>query len=406
MNNRFFLTVAVLSVMFLFSGCSTTVVEHPPVTTGTSVQPLSKEELIKKQLLKDVNSFGDKILSERTDFHAKEKLAENMIEYLQKSRMKYMAYPEITAMIDSINKVAENIYSHIHYMSLINDNYQLLMSGKITDINNKIQVSDNLRQITAEALSEKELWSKPELEKIRTLKRFADRQYHGTKCSATLLVAKKQFSEAKTHKVAVNACEKAMEAIDKTLKIKGLWSYSEENRLAGIKAEFKRKKEITISDFKRLVNQYSDILLAQQKRFANNKAASDINESAKLLKREEAKWWNWGLFGHPRDNLHALYRALKLAERPGRSRLVNSNLRNRAAQVYNRIYRRFSSSEQQEARRYSAPPVYMRLAGFPHWSVEKAAEEEWYRNRQKKDQYFDIEHTDGKMSPPPIIKAG
>ena len=405
MNNRIFLTVAV-SALLLFTGCRTYVSTGKAVSPARhSVNKVTEEELIRKKLVKDINRFKSLILSEQTDYKSKEEEAKRLIKYLQRRRIEYMAYPEITAMIDTINKLAENIYSYTYYMTRINDGYQLLMSGQINDIQSKIQESDNLRKIAEKALSEKELWTKPELERIRVLKRFADRQYYGTQCTAVLLLAEKQFREAKTHKIANDACEKAMEAIEKTLNLDDLWSYSEKERLAAIYAKFKRKQDMTVNEFERLVQKYRDNLLYQQRLFANKQAAKDINEAAGLLKREEDKWLNWEFFGCPRDNLHSLYRALKLAERPIRSRLVSSNLRNRAAQVYNRIYRRFSPDEKQEASRYSTLPSYMRMWGFPNWSVEKRAEEEWYRNRQEKDQYFDIEHTGERRMVPPIINA-
>ena len=414
MNSRFFLGVTV-STIFLFVGCKTQVPEHISIpkqldvherNNETDIQsennprknaPLhtqSKEELIIQELLQGVNKYKDRITSKYKDSDYKEEAAKDLINFLRESKEKNMDHPNIVKLIENINKVAGNIYLYIHYMNQINYEYQQLISDEITNVDELIKVSKNLMSIMEEAMSKKHLWTESDLIKLQEIRKFAERTYYSNLCNDTIQNAYDQFEDAKRHDEEVKACETAIGTIDDTLNKKELWSYSERKELRHIRSEFKRNKAITISVFKGLVEKYKKILDKQRIDFVNRMCRQDIKVAQNILKGEKSKWFNWELFDHSRDNVHKLCRALKLLERSMNSNLVSYNLKDKATQVYNNIYRRFSEEKREEFARYQDISSYIDSDGFPNWSVTDFAEEEWYINRHKKNNKFNPEQTE------------
>jgi len=246
----------------------------------------------------------------------------------------------------------------------------------------RVEAADRLRALLSDALGKKGIWSASNTDKLKSLLREAERVYYFGTLSMSLREAERLYESTNDPKTAIKACEKACEAIDAVEKREGLLSIGERKRLREIWSEFHFRKIKTKKEFEALIREAEALLSRERRSFSDTRAAHDIRSAKNTLGRNQAKWFNWGWLGHPRDSTDSLYRAKRLCDRTLRSKWVSRALKNQAARVCNDIVARFSPSEQAACSNYPKPKDYSAWADFPNWNPEKKAKKLWARLRQ------------------------
>jgi hypothetical protein len=238
-----------------------------------------------------------------------------------------------------------------------------------------------LRECILSALSEKAIWSVIELNVLKSKLMKAERMYYGGICTLALKAAEKRFKETDDPEVAIAACVAAALTLKETLTKGKLWSFEEKRELHAIAAKFKLKKRVTEKEFTDLIHQARQLLSRERNVYGNQRAGKDIAAAKDLYKKERSKWFNWKWMGHPRDDIHNLYRAARLSQRAKSSQYASMTLRYEAAKVFNEIIASMSDKELKGLDSYPELSGYSFMWDFPNWDPVVKARKAWGVNR-------------------------
>ncbi len=143
-----------------------------------------------------------------------------------------------------------------------------------------------------------------------------------------------------------------------------LWDYAEldqiircQRNLQNCTAELNHLRQTTLAELQ-------EALHTARNRFENAGGAEYLEGARALYRRQDSKWFNWGNW---RDDVGALYAASDLCQRIREGACIEAPLANQAAELQDKIYRRFSRRERNfyDRERRNAVPALADLPGYP-----------------------------------------
>lgn len=149
-------------------------------------------------------------------------------------------------------------------------------------------------------------------------------------------------------------------------------------QLAAARADTQRQFTAILAD---LHSQQEEL----QRQFVNGVAATDYQRARELYDAEAAKWLNWGMLSHWRDQLGNLVLAATFCDRIGQEDRVDYMLRNGASDLRANIASRFDADGNSRYANAPGLPAYTSLGGYPRTGESdmcKEAERLWLRTRR------------------------
>ncbi len=163
-------------------------------------------------------------------------------------------------------------------------------------------------QLYKDAISFNNIWSAKDIYKhqisITTLKR----EYELFKMNIALNEIADEFYFTKTAEDKINVCKRTLAILNKEMK-KLVYKNSD---LVNIKNEIIEvsviKKEVEEKIEKLLISANKE-LKEQRKSYVYKHGKNDLNTANKYFKENNNKWFNWGIFGHARNNMNSMKKA-------------------------------------------------------------------------------------------------
>lgn len=370
--------IVVLGFIAMVSGC----VSRPDsVVSIPEPLPVKSQGIIPDEIIETAEAMCLEMKGALNDNAALAGVAERCSAELYELRLANLDNSAAARYLDAYRRRVENVRIRAHRLDMLcharRELETVLLEGDDDAIINAAESYVGEADI---AIACGNVFSPTEIEEFRITRKDAEWELIARRIRRSYEQYSELYKSARTAAEAVELCAKAANVIDAALKRKDLFDFQTRKRLAAIQAGFKKEGCETQAEFDELLRQTTALLERQRKDFVKKRAIQDLSAAKKLLKKEDVKFWF--NFGGCREDVDNLMRAAGLCRR-ARTSTAAWRLRDRGAALYSKIDRHlWRAHEKRRLNSLPRLPKYNRIAGWPDWSPEKAANKLWLEKRQ------------------------
>lgn len=177
------------------------------------------------------------------------------------------------------------------------------------------------------------------------------------------------YQTEESYSGSLRACQEAIRVLEAVVQ-DPLGEMAGQEGVLTFKKEWGARQQQEQMDFEATVKLLQKKLLFEQRKYCTTRGLEDVRVAQDELNTQQRKRLNWGWLGYWRDDHELLALAAVLANRVAQESLVDSEIRQRAYSVHQKVTQRLSNAQKDALQSYPLPR-YCELTDFPNKSEEE-----------------------------------